>query len=122
MYDLSISPLTIYFLIFSNISIQMKLKYFDADEEIFKEEMITPNLYNDLNFFQRYKSIKMKDKGVCKRTTRKGLEIKGEFIINQTPKSIYMRMKRHYGGKLPWFTCTPKIIIALSMHNKANSN
>ena len=93
MYDLSISPRTIYFLIFSNISIQMKLKYFNADEVIFKEEMITPDLYNDFNFFQRYKSFKMKDKGVCKRTTRKGLEIKDEFIINQTPKSIYAHEK-----------------------------
>ena len=71
----------------------MKLKYFDADEEIFKEEMITPDLYNDLKFFQRYKSMKMKDKGVCTRATRKGLEIKGEFIINQTPKSIYVHEK-----------------------------
>ena len=99
----------------------MNLKYFDADEEIFKEEMITPDLYNDFKFFKVINQWKWKTK-VYAQNKRKSLEIKDEFIVNQTPKSIYMSMKRHYGGKLPWFTCTPKMIIALSMHNKADSN
>ena len=86
----------------------------------FKETQISTDLYNDLKFFQRYQTIKMKNRHNDTRTTKSGLELKGNFIVNQTPKNIYMYMKRQYGGKLTWFIWTPKLNIRSSIHNKIN--
>ena len=120
IYNLAISPRTIYYLLFDNLNSQKFLKYYDWDYDIFKETQISIDLYNDLKFFQRYQTMKMKNRHNDTRTTKSGLELKGNFIVNQTQKNIYMHMKRQYEGKLTWFIWTSKLIIRSSIHNKIN--
>ena len=120
MYNLAISPRTIFYLLFDNLNSQKFLKYYDWDYDIFKETQISTDLYNDLKFFQRYQTMKMKNRHNDTRITKSGLELKGNFIVNHTPKNIYMHMKRQYGRKLTWFIWTPKLIIRSSIHNKIN--
>ena len=79
MYNLAISPRTIYYLQFNSLTPQMNLKYFDLNSKFFKDTQINIDLYNEIKFFERYQTMKMKINKNEIRTTKSGLKLKGNL-------------------------------------------
>ena len=115
LYTLRITPETIFLLDFNCIHKDGLITYFDVNHLTLKNSMVPPSMLNNIKFYQSYIKIKGNKKQKELRVSKSKLIICGDFLICQTPKTIYNRFRNQFGVKLIWFKYPPKLIINLSL-------
>ena len=108
---------TLYYLSHDNISTKRMLIYWDIKYSKFNSDILSEDLYRDINSFKTYKEINKIQASNQSRTLKDGTILTGNFILILSPSGIYSRFSKCFGWNLQGFDYTSNDISRLSERN-----